>query len=190
LFQRGFSDTDVSRKLKVARNTAKAYRTIYERKITEEARANPRLLQDVLGNTIRMLGEYEHIRKAAWKEYAKADRKVEMECPHCEEVVQIIYPDPELRNKLLNTAMKAQSERAKLYGTMGVKADALAAIAAVKHVQDALIKFMTEMLCDADRAKLITYLTSPEMAPYMGAAGTIDVESWEDTDEPAQLAAG
>lgn len=190
MFERGFNDSDVARTLKVARNTAAAYRTIYQRKSAERADENPRLLQNILGNTMQMLSEIDHIRKAAWKEFEKADKKQRIECPECHEDVVIIFPDADLKNKLLNTALKAQGDRAKLLGTLGVKAEFLGMVAAVKFVQEKLLKFMAENLCAEDRAKLIALLSSPEMAQYMGAAGTMDVEGWEETDhEHAQLTA-
>jgi len=188
LFGRGWTDADVMRELKVARNTVRSYRVIYEERLQKTLVENPRFLQDVAGNTMRMLQEYEEVRRTAWMEHHKAGKSIKVECPRCERSFKIPSPDYDTRNKLLKTVLAAQEGRAKLFGTLGVKQEFLAMVANVERVQQALIKFMTEELCDHDREKLLAYLSTPEIAQYMNASAPfVSADSWEE-DGPAELA--
>lgn len=180
LFSRGYSNADVARKLRVHRNTAANYRVLYEEKLKQAKLDNPAFLQDILGNTLRLVGELEQIQREAWRNHEKAKRKTTVECPHCEKIVFHEDSDPVLRDRILNTLLKAQSERAKLMGVIGVKAEFMALVAQVKAVQDKLLTFMATELCEADREKLDRYLSGSEMSAYMGSSGAIEAESWEE----------
>lgn len=180
-FRRGYSDSDVARKLKIARQTAAAYRVIYEQRLKEKTADDPAFLQDVVGNTNRMLSELDQIIRNVWKDVDQADKKIKIRCDNCEEISLVVLPDLDLKAKLYGLALKAQQDRSKLYGVIGVKAEVIAKIQAVEFVQNALLKFMAEKLCQHDREALVEFLTSPALAPYMGGqAGVIEAESWED----------
>jgi transposase-like protein len=139
LFARGYTNAEVAREMDIHPDTVTRYRRWYEDSLAEQAKNNPHMLRDVLGNTLRTLEELDRVRVAAWKDY--------------EESVT-----PTARKGFLDVITKAQSERAKLFGLMGVKQDTLVYINGVKEVQDKLMDFMTKELCPADRTKLETYL--------------------------------
>lgn len=169
LYSRGYNPTDVARELRIARNTARSYRDIYSQRLKEQKEANPHFLQDLVGNTLAMLEELEQVRRESWRDHDMA--KVGVECPRCEEHFEIASLST--RNNIMATILKAQSERAKLFGTMGVKQEFFAMVAGVKAVQDALLVFMARELCPNDRAKLDEYLGTPEIQAYMGG-GQLD----------------
>lgn len=139
LFKRGYTNAETAREIGIHPDTVTRYRRSYEEQLQAEVNANPHLLRDVLGNTLRSLEELDRVRAAAWKDYQEATSAT-------------------AKKGFLDLAIKAQSERAKLFGLMGVKQDTLVYINGVKEVQDKLMDFMTKELCPADRAKLEKYL--------------------------------
>lgn len=139
LFKKGYTNAETAREIGIHPDTVTRYRRAYEERLAEEVSANPHLLRDVLGNTLRSLEELDRVRAAAWKDYQEATSAT-------------------AKKGFLDLAIKAQSERAKLFGLMGVKQDTLVYINGVKEVQDKLMDFMTKELCPADRAKLEKYL--------------------------------
>lgn len=181
-FRRGYGPTEVARKLKISRNTAARYKEIYEERLEARAAKNAHQFNNHPLNAQRMLDELEEARRLAFDEFKKADRKAMVTCEHCEEEMIIAVPDPDVKAKFLALILRAQQDRSKLFGALGVKADVLAAISAVKFVQEQMLKWMTDNLCVADREKLMAFLMSPEMAPYMGKQDSlpiIDGDSWE-----------
>ena len=135
LFLQGRSKLDVAEEIGVSEDTAHRYHAQYEEQIREEAEANPRLLLNYLENTIRALQENELIRSRAWERYEGSTSDT-------------------IKAQMLNIALKAQSERAKLFGLLGVKQEFFAHVQRVQHLQTRLIEFMRTELCDADRIKL------------------------------------
>lgn len=138
-FKKGYTNAETAREIGIHPDTVTRYRRAYEEQLAAEVQGNPHLLRDVLGNTLRSLEELDRVRAAAWKDYQEATSAT-------------------AKKGFLDLAIKAQSERAKLFGLMGVKQDTLVYINGVKEVQDKLMDFMTKELCPADRAKLEKYL--------------------------------
>lgn len=175
MFAKGFSDSEIAKKLRVTRQTINNYRRKYEEAIQDEAISNPRLMQDALGNTIRSLHELDQIRENAWKELE--DRKLErrVKCPNCDHRFHERFRDPvadHTRVQYLNTLLKAQDQRAKLFGVLGVKQEVFVLVAQVKYVQDKILEFLTRSLCLDDRRKLEEFLTTnPEISEYMSTYG-------------------
>lgn len=176
LFAKGFTNKAVAESLKVNKDTVKGYRDRYEASIQAQAQANPAFLRDVVANTFRSLHELDKIREDAWKhmERRKEKREFEVECPECGEgfifTTKLDYEIPDqTRVQYQNVLLKAQDQRAKLFGIMGVKQEIMVAMMQVKAVQDRLLHFMAEHLCAADRAELEDFLQSPEIAQYMSA---------------------
>jgi hypothetical protein len=168
LFMRGRTVIDVSRMLGVHYETASRYRQEYEQRIREVAQANPGMLREVLDNTVRALAELDQVRRAAWDEYEDASHPTVMVCPNCEAEIEIPAANRLVRNSLLNTLVKVQEQRSKLFGLFGVKAEFLSLVNSVRHVQTKLLEFMRRELCAADRQKLETLLLG-ELRPYMEA---------------------
>lgn len=139
LFAQGQSVMEVARELSVAWDTAKRYQTAYEEMIREEALENPELLTDVVGNTFRALVELEQARAQAWDRYRRATTD-------------------QARAAFLNLVLKAQSDRAKLYGLLGVKPEYAARVEAVRSQQAKLMEFMNSELCPIDRQRLIEFI--------------------------------
>lgn len=193
LFNKGYDDAEVARRCSVTRQTANNYRKIYERQIHEEARQNPTLLREVLANTMRSLKELDQIRSEAWKNLD--DRKIveSVECYNCGEEIEFTLFHPvsdQSRSQYLNVLLKAQDQRAKLFGVIGVKADMLVAVAQVKIIQQKILEWMATNLEGAAREALAVFLEN-ELAEYlneqspMNALDVIDVRSVEETTSAA-----
>lgn len=184
LFLKGYSDLEVAQRLKVTRQTVNNYRRRYEETIHDEARSNPTLLREVVANTMRSLHELERVRSEAWK--SMEDRTVEAEftCTECGEVNVVRHSEPvsdQSRTQFLNVLLKAQDQRAKLFGVIGVKADMLVAVAQVKIIQEKIIRFIQTELDAASRERLEAFLIAemPELsgeAPVSTALDAVDVE--------------
>jgi transposase-like protein len=139
LFAKGYTNAEVSREMGVHPDTVTRYRAWHEQQLNAAARSNPHLLRDVLGNTLRSLEELDRVRAEAWKQYEASGL-------------------PSVKKDFLKISLQAQSERAKLFGLMGVKQDTMIYINGVKELQDKLIDFMQKELCPEDRVKLEEYL--------------------------------
>lgn len=139
LFVQGYSITEVAKQLKVSVDTASRYKKAYEDQIREQAAANPHLLREVLPNTIRALEEIDRVREQAWKKHneTKSDQ---------------------IKAQMLNIILKAQDQRAKLFGLLGVKQETLAFTLQVQKQQERLIEYMKDHLCPADRAALDEFI--------------------------------
>lgn len=169
LFAKGFSDDEVARELRVTRQTVNSYRRRYEEELHDEARKNPTLLREVLANTMRSLSELDRVRAEAWK-HLKNRKTTEVlecqECGHLNEVAIAYEVSDQARTQYLNVLLKAQDQRAKLFGVIGVKADMLVAVAQVKVIQDKVIDFIQRELGPESRAKLEAFLVKemPQLA--------------------------
>jgi predicted transcriptional regulator len=141
MFAKGFTNVEVADEIQVSPGTVARYRATYEERLATEARLNPGLLKDVLGNTVRALEELEKARAAAWQVHERTGSET-------------------AKLSALNTVLKAQDQRAKLFQLMGVKADFLAEVSLVRQQQEQLVKFMGEALCPEDQRKLEDYLVS------------------------------
>lgn len=176
-FRKGFSDVATAEKIGVTRQTVATYRDLYERSLGEQARANPELLAQVLQNTVRSLAELDAIREDAWKHLEDRKVRVPHECPRCEhewkETIYLSVSD-QTRAQYHNVLLKAQGERSKLFGLLGVKAEMLARIESVNIVQRALLQFMGEQLCNDDREKLARLLEG-ELRQHLNVSQPIAV---------------
>lgn len=185
-FAKGWTNTDVARDLKVHMDTVAGYREKYEERIHAQAAANPNFLKDVVTNTVRSLEELDRIRADAWKHMEPRRRRITNVCPECEhEWKEIFYEDvsDQTRAQYLNVLLKAQDQRSKLFGVLGVKQEVFVAIMQVKVVQDQILDWLGQNLEGDLREKLAEFLESPELSEYMGgtatALGAIDVEAVE-----------
>lgn len=145
LFIRGYTNADVARELGVHPDTVARYRADYEEEVESQAADNPHLLHDVLLNTVRSLAELEELRRETWDQYEDASSQ-------------------QYRNQLLNTLVKIQDQRAKLFGLFGVKAEFFAHVQNLRILHQKLIAFMERELCAADKVKLERFLTQGELA--------------------------
>lgn len=188
-FAKGYTNTDVAKLLKVHMDTVAGYRRLYEERIHSQAAANPNFLKDVLTNTVRSLEELDRIRADAWKHVENRKKKVTRECPECEHTwreIEEIEVSDQTRATYHNVLLKAQDQRSKLFGVLGVKQEVFVAIMQVKVVQDKLLEWMATNLCAGDREALAVFMET-ELQEYMGsptqaALGAIDVASVEIQD--------
>lgn len=162
LFIRGYTNVDVAEELNVHPDTVSRYRAEYEDELESQARENPQLLQDVLLNTIRALEELEELRKTAWDEFEETESQ-------------------QRRTALLNTLIRIQDQRSKLFGLFGVKAEFFSHVQNLRIVQQKLVQFMERELCAADKQKLERMLMGEDMRQYMSDVmrelPSIDVEA-------------
>lgn len=149
LFTEGASNVEVARALQVSPDTAGRYRKLYEERIEQQAASNPHLLRQVLPNTIKALEELEKVRAYAWERARSTESDT-------------------IRAQMMNVILKAQDQRAKLFGLMGVKQEALAFTMQVQKQQTRLIEYMQRELCPADRVKLEEFIIS-EFADYLAS---------------------
>lgn len=139
LFTKGYRNAEVAREIGVHPDTVTRYRREYDQSIKDAAQANPNLLRDVVQNTVQSLEHLDNVRAEAWKMYEQAETK-------------------QVKATFLNTVLKAESERAKILGLMGVKGDTLAFVQRVKEQSDALRNYMQEHLCENCRPLLIDFV--------------------------------
>lgn len=139
LFIKGYTNAEVAREIGVHPDTVTRYRREYDQSVKDAAISNPTLLRDVVQNTIQALEHLDRVRAEAWQQYEAAETK-------------------QVKATFLNTVLKAESERAKILGLMGVKGDTLAFVQRVKDQSDALRNYMQEHLCDECRPLLIDFV--------------------------------
>lgn len=175
LFARGYTNTAVAQDLKVHMDTVAGYRAKYEESIHAQAAANPDFLSQVLANTVRALAELDSIREDAWKHLEDRVVREEHECPRCEHTwttkVRVAISD-QTRAQYHNVLLKAQSERSKLFGLLGVKAEMLAHVENVNTVQRLMLAWMAENLCAMDREKLAHYVET-SLRQYLNLSAPI-----------------
>ena len=171
-FAKGYTNTDVARELKVHMDTVAKYRALYEERIHAQAASNPNFLKDVLTNTVRSLEELDRIRADAWKHMENRKKKTTIECPDCghqwKEIEEIEVSD-QTRATYHNVLLKAQDQRSKLFGVLGVKQEVFVAIMQVKVVQDKVLDWLAENVQGELRENLATFLET-ELGEYMGGA--------------------
>ena len=186
MFAKGYTNADVARSLKINKDTAASYRTLYESRVHAQAAANPGFLRDVLSNTMRALNELDQIRADAWKQISEKRYHVfQVECDPCGEVTETKVNVPlgdDNRVKYQNVLLKAQDQRAKILGVLGVKAEVIAAMMQIKVVQDQILRWLTENLEGELRERLTEFLTT-ELADYMGNQNALEVLDIEAIEE-------
>lgn len=183
-FALGYTNRSVALELNVHVDTVAKYRAKYEERIHAQAAANPNFLKDVLTNTVRSLEELDRIREDAWKQLQrKKVLKTEHTCPECETVFiekERIEISDQTRAQYHNVLLKAQDQRSKLFGVIGLKQEVLIAVMQIKVVQDKVLEWMSNNLEGDTREALATFLESPELKAYTGGpVGAIDAESVE-----------
>jgi len=180
MYEQGYTPTEVAKELRVSRATAHTYKKKYEESIEEEARLHPGLMRDVLANTIRSLRELDRIRADAWKRLNEKRVHKYVECPDCGSDFDVVVREPasdQSRVQYHNVLIRAQEQRAKLFGVLGVKQEVFVMITQVKLVQDRILNFLQNNLCPHDRENLERFLLSdPEIVAYMASPGYIDAE--------------
>jgi hypothetical protein len=127
---------------------------LYEERIDSQAAANPHLLRQVLPNTIKSLEELDKVRAFAWKRASETESDT-------------------IRAQMMNVILKAQDQRSKLFGLMGVKQEALAYTMQIQKQQERLIEYMQRELCPADRLRLEEFIVS-EFASDLAAMPTAE----------------
>lgn len=191
-FAKGWTNTDVARDLKVHMDTVAKYRELYEERIHSQAAANPNFLRDVVSNTIRSLEELDRIRADAWQHMEPRRIRVEHECPECEHVwKEYEYRDvsDQTRAQYHNVLLKAQDQRAKLFGVLGVKQEVFVAIMQVKVVQERILEWLGTNLEGDMREALATFLEN-ELGEYVnpGRPGAFDALEISEVTDLAQRA--
>lgn len=172
LVARGFTDTDIARKLGVSRKTARSYREFYERKLKAEVAERPDLLRDVLGNTVRQLREFDDIRKLAWENLRRRKKTFSVICEECSHEMEYVYQEPPTDTAIVqyqNVLLKAADARAKLFGLLGVKQEIFVEIQNVNLVQNKILAWMADNLDGDARAKLADFIET-DLAPYIAPA--------------------
>lgn len=156
----GHTVGEVAEELVVSQDTASRYKKKFEEDLKEQAAANPNLLRNYLENTVRSLEELDMVRRRAWDRYEETQ-------------------SDSIRAQMLNIALKAQSERSKLFGLFGVKQEYYIHVQQVHLVQQRLLQFMQRELCSEDRQKLERYLTN-DLQDFLAQTDSlpiIDVEA-------------
>lgn len=151
-FRMGYSNADVSRRLRCHPDTSARYRRKYEEHLRSEVSENPGLISDVLGNTLRTLEEIDLVRKDAWHRLrAHSDH----DCYEC----GCSLPMPvQSATQLHGTILKAQEQRIKLFGLLGVKQEYFIHVQNIQIIQNKILEFMASELCDSDRMRLNDFL--------------------------------
>jgi hypothetical protein len=188
LFAKGYTNVDVAKRLRINKDTAGKYRTLYDKRIHAQAAANPGFLRDVLANTIRALEELDQIRADAHQQISdKRTIKRTIECEHCGEESELRLDWPigdDARTKYLNVLLKAQDQRSKILGVLGVKSEVIAAMMQIKVVQDAILRWLVENVKGELRDSLDDFLTTT-LSEYLGAgsqASAFDVLELESAE--------
>jgi len=139
--KKGLSNIEIAKDIEVSPGTVSRYRKEYIEKIRDEARNNPDLLRDVLGNTIKALEELDLVKAEAWKLFNKTNSE-------------------QTKISCLARVTACQDQRAKLFGLFGVKAEFFLHVDAIRQQQTKLLEFMGEHLCPQDRIALESYIVS------------------------------
>lgn len=178
LFARGYTDVDVRKDLGVAKDTVAGYRRQYEANISAQATANSELLSQVIGNTMRSLQELDMIRADAWQHMESRTVRTRITCPHCEEefIHKLVYEvSDQTRAQYHNVLLKAQGERTKLFGLIGVKQEMMARYESINALSQLILAFMVEELCNADRLK-VADLVEKHMAAHGGMPVVLELD--------------
>ena len=147
-FSRGWKNADVAREISVTPDTVKRYRDEYEATIREQAADNPRLLVNIVENTVRAINELDELRKAAWEDY---------------ESVPASSP---LRSQYMGKLIAINGDRAKLFGLFGVKQEYFMHVQNIQSMQNRLLEWMRVNLCAEDRTALETFIAG-ELSAFM-----------------------
>lgn len=179
LFAKGYTDVAVRQDLRVAKDTVASYRRMYEQSLATQAAAMPEFLTQVVLHTFRSLQELDLIREDAWKHMEPRQVRTKIECPECGEefVHKLIYEvSDQTRAQYHNVLLKAQGERSKMLGLMGVKAEMLARYESINALSQAIMKFMIESLCDDDREKVAEFVETWLQAHGMQMPAIIELD--------------
>lgn len=139
--KQGLTNVEIAKRIKVSPGTVSRYRKDYIAQISDQARNNPDLLRDVLGNTIKALEELDLVKAEAWKLYNRTNSET-------------------TKISCLARITACQDQRAKLFGLFGVKAEFFLHVDAIRQQQSKLLEFMGEHLCPTDRIALEAYIVS------------------------------
>lgn len=156
MFAKGYRNIDVARTLAVSRDTARRYRDKYESHIQSEVSENPRILTDVLGNTIRVVEEIDLVRKDAWDRLDADKRKRRHRCSECGCEYHLQVNEATALHKVI---MDAADKRMRLFGLLGVKQEYFLHVQRIQLLQTKIIEFLQTELCDTDRQKFERFLT-------------------------------
>jgi hypothetical protein len=167
-------------------DTAGAYRKSYNERIHAQAAANPNFLAEALDRTMQSLSELDLIRADAWKHLEDRTVRGEFQCPECEHEwttkVKVPVPD-QTRAQYHNVLLKAQDQRSKLFGVLGIKQEMLAGVMQIQYVQGRIIEWLAQNL-EGDTKEALAQFLESELGDYMGTPGNgplgvLDVESIE-----------
>lgn len=161
LFAKGYTNTDVKKDLRVTMETVKGYREIYEKNLHARAAAQPDYISDVVVNTFRTLAELDQVRAEAWKHMEDRTIRTEHECPACEHTFverEKISVSDQTRAQYLNILLKAQAERAKIFGVLGVKQEVFIEIMRSQALQDKVLGWLSEHVKGELRDELASFI--------------------------------
>lgn len=160
-FDKGYGNADVTRILKISRETTRKYRRLYEEDIQTRVSENPRMLTDVLGNTIRVIGEIDLVRKDAWARLDDDKRKRSHRCPECGCHHRLAANEATAFQKVI---LDAADKRMRLFGLLGVKQEYFIHVQRIQLLQTKIIQFLETELCDEDRRKFEQFLQREVMS--------------------------
>jgi hypothetical protein len=149
-FNRGQGPSDVYKKLGVSYDTACRYYREWKKHAGEAARQDPDFLRDILGNTWQAIAQIDEVRRVAWAQISKKGT------------------NPQTKQSLLNTILKAEEQRNKILSVLGIRQEVFVYLQNFQKFQQLLIGFLKKELCDVDKEKLIEFLQSEEVRPFIG----------------------
>lgn len=154
MFAKGYRNVDVQRSLKVSSDTVRRFRRAYEEHLQQEVSDNPRMLTDVLGNTVRTIEEIDLVRKDAWSRL-DAEKHKRHVCEECGCHLKLPTSEAVALEKVI---LDASRDRMRLFGLLGVKQEYFLHVQRVQMVQAKIIQFLQTELCDDDRRKFDSFM--------------------------------
>jgi predicted transcriptional regulator len=148
LFGRGWKNADVARDLRVTPDTVKRYRDEYDAQLVRQAAENPRLLVNVIENTVRALTELDQLRRSVWEDYESVPASSPMRAAYGKQLLSI------------------NTERSKLFGLFGVTQEYFLHVQNVQSMQNRMLEWMRTNLCAEDRDALERFIQD-ELSSFM-----------------------
>jgi predicted transcriptional regulator len=153
LFSRGWKNADIAREVRVTPDTVKRYRDEYEQQLRTQAAQNPRLLVNVIENTIRAITELDQLRRTVWADYESVPASSPLRAAYGKQILSI------------------NNERSKLFGLFGVKQEYFLHVQNVQSMQNRMLEWMRTNLCAEDRSALERFIQE-ELSAFMSSEVT------------------
>lgn len=154
MFAKGYRNVDVRRRLKISADTCRRYRQLYEEHLQHEVTDNPRMLTDVLGNTVRVIEEIDLVKKDAWGRLDKRQGR-EHYCEECECHIPLSISEAVALERVI---LETTQQRMRLFGLLGVKQEYFIHVQRIQLIQAKIIEFLQSELCEDDRRKFERFM--------------------------------